>query len=213
MLEVEFKFQVTSRQVFDRIRSRKQVAGYKLADQKIDRQRDIYLDTATCTLFRQGASLRLRETEGVYWITFKTQIEGVEVRTELKNSLTDAQAQAVLDGNLAKIRVEAAQAAATYLNREKIYSVLHIVKHREAWYIHAEGSRVQICFDTVRHTTTDQRQSIEECELELELKAGGRPFLREIAQALSRQYGLRATHQSKYDRGVALLNVFATARR
>lgn len=140
MLEVEFKFQVTSRQVFDRIRSRKQVAGYKLADQKIDRQRDIYLDTATCTLFRQGASLRLRETEGVYWITFKTQIEGVEVRTELKNSLTDAQAQVVLDGNLAKIRVEAAQAAATYLNREKIYSVLHIVK-RGTYMLKGAGSK------------------------------------------------------------------------
>ena len=212
MLEVESKFQMTSPQVFDWIRSQKQVAGYELSDQEMIPQRDTYLDTAAGTLFHHGASLRLRKKKGTDFVTFKTQIEGVEVRAELEMPLTALQVQDLLLGNLTKIRGEAVRAAMTYLKGEGVYPVLHVENPREAWYVRRDAEIVKICFDAVRYTNVDGSQCVEEYELELELKQGKERFLQEIAQGLSQRYGLIPTLQSKYERGVALLNVFTPAR-
>ena len=98
--EVESKFQVTSSEVFHQIRSQKQVAGYRLANQGKFLQRDTYVDTSTRLLLRQGAYLRLRERDGTFLATFKNKIDGNYVRRELEISLTASQAQDLLNALL-----------------------------------------------------------------------------------------------------------------
>ena len=216
MIEVEAKFQAKSPQVFDQIRLQKQVAGYTLSDPRNTPQQDTYLDTTTGLLTRNGAALRIRKkilTAGVVeektqLVTFKAQTEDIYTYTELEMPITDQQVQALLSGNLEKVHVEAVEAAVKYLRGEKVTPILHVENCRETWHLNAETGCVEVCLDDVRYTNMDKTQSVHEYGVELELKTGEPEFLQQIADALSQQYDLAPTFQSKYERGVTLLNVF-----
>lgn len=216
MIEVEAKFQAKSPQVLDQIRLRKQVAGYTLSDQRSTPQRDTYLDTTTGQLTRNGAALRLRKKmpipgvieEKTQLVTFKAQTEDIYTYTELEMPITDQQAQALLSGNLEKVRVEAVEAAVRHLKGEKVFPILHVENLRETWCLDADAGCVEVCLDEVRYADKGRTQSVQEYGVELELTAGEPKFLQQIANALSQQYDLIPTFQSKYERGLRLLNVF-----
>ena len=216
MIEVEAKFQAKSPQVFNQIRLHKQVVGYALSDQRNTPQQDTYLDTTTGLLARNGAALRIRKKvltakiveEGTQLVTFKAQTEDIYTYTELEMPITDQQVQALLSGNLEKVHVEAVEAAVKHLKGEKIAPILYIENCRETWHLNAEMGCVEVCLDEVRYANMDRTQSVREYGVELELKAGEPTFLKQIADALPQQYNLIPTFQSKYERGLRLLNVF-----
>ncbi|RKU06599.1 hypothetical protein C6502_20395 [Candidatus Poribacteria bacterium] len=216
MIEVEAKFQAKSPQVFDQIRSQKQVAGYTLSDQQSTPQQDTYLDTTTGLLTRNGAALRIRKKTLAYGnteeetqlVTFKAQTEDIYTYTELEMPITDQQVQALLSGNLEKVRVQAVEAAVKYLKGEKVFPILHVENCRETWSLNADAGCIEVCLDEVRYANRDGTQSVQEYGVELELKAGEPAFLEQVAEALSQQYDLIPTFQSKYERGLRLLNVF-----
>ena len=216
MIEVEAKFQAKSPQVFDQIRSQKQVAGHKLSDQRNTPQQDIYLDTATGLLTRNGAALRIRKKlpvsggieERTQLVTFKAQTEDIYTYTELEMPITEQQVQALLSGNLEKVRVEAVKAAVRHLKGEKVFPILHVENCRETWDLNADAGCIEVCLDEVRYANTDRTQSVQEYGVELELKTGEPAFLEQVAGVLSQQYDLIPTFQSKYERGLRLLNVF-----
>ena len=217
MIEVEAKFQATSPQVLDQIRLQKQVGGYTLSDQRSTPQQDTYLDTTTGLLTRNGAALRIRKkipASGVIegrtqLVTFKAQTEDIYTYTELEMPITDQQAQALLSGNLEKVHVEAVEAAVRHLKGEKVFPILRVENCRETWHLNADAGCIEVCLDEVRYTNMDGTQSVQEYGVELELKTGQPEFLQRIAEALSQQYDLVPTFQSKYERGVTLLNVFS----
>ena len=216
MIEVEAKFQAKSPQVFDQIRSQKQVAGYTLSDQQSTPQQDTYLDTTTGLLTRNGTALRIREKipasgvieERTQLVTFKARTEDIYAYTELEMPITDQQARSLLSGNLEKVRVEAVEAAVKYLKGEKTFPILHVENCRETWCLDAEAGCIEVCLDEVRYANRDKTQSVQEYGVELELKTGEPMFLEQVASVLSQQYDLIPTFQSKYERGVTLLNVF-----
>ena len=216
MIEIEAKFQATSLQVLDQIRSQKQVAGYTLSEHRKAPQQDPYLDTTTGQLARNGAALRLRKKTVVsggdgkttQLVTFKAQTKETYTYTELEMPITDEQAQALLSGNLEKVHVKAVEAAAKYLNGASVVPVLYVENLRETWHLSAAMGCIEVCLDTVRYTGQDRTQSVQEYGVELELKTGKSAFLQQIADALSQQYDLVPTCQSKYERGARLLNVF-----
>ena len=216
MIEIEAKFQAKSPQVFDQIRLHKQVADYTLSDQRNTPQQDTYLDTTTGLLTRNGAALRIRKktsTAGVtaertQLVTFKAQTEEIYTYTELEMPITDQQAQALLSGNLEKVHLEAVKAAVKHLKGERVFPILHVENCRETWYLNAQAGCIEVCLDEVRYANRDKTQSVQEYGVELELKTGEPEFLQQIADALSQQYNLIPTFQSKYERGVTLLNVF-----
>ena len=216
MIEVEAKFQAESPQVFNQIRLQKQVAEYRLSDQRNTPQQDTYLDTTTGLLTRNGAALRIRKkilTTGVteeqtQLVTFKVRTEDIYTYTELEMPITDQQVQALLSGNLDKVHIEAVEAAVKYLKREKVFPILHVENCRETWHLNADVGCLEVCLDEVRYVNRDRTQSVQEYGVELELKTGEPEFLGQIADALSQQYDLIPTFQSKYERGVRLLNVF-----
>ena len=217
MIEVEAKFQAKSPEVFDQIRLQQQVAGYTLSDQQSTPQQDTYLDTTTGLLIRNGAALRIRKKiltaeatkEKTQLVTFKSQTEDIYTYTELEMPITDQQAQAILSGHLEKVHVDAVEAAMKYLKGEKVFSILYVENCRETWYLKADGGCIEVCLDEVRYANRDRTQSVQEYGVELELKTGEPEFLEQIADALSQQYDLIPTFQSKYERGITLLNVFS----
>ncbi len=216
MIEVEAKFQAKSPQVLDQIRSRKQVAVYTLSDWQRTPQQDTYLDTRDGLLTRNGAALRIRQkihapgttVEGETVVTFKAQTEDIYTYTELEMPITDQEVQILLSGNLEKVGVSAVEAAVRYLNGKTVLPVLHVENLRETWCLNAEAGCIEVCLDEVRYADKDRTQSIQEYGVELELKTGEPAFLQQIADALSQQYDLIPTFQSKYERGIIHLNVF-----
>ena len=216
MTEVEAKFQATSPQVLNQIRSQKQVAGYTLLDRRNTPQQDTYLDTMTGLLTRNGAALRLRKKTfasgavggGTQLVTFKAQTEAIYTYTELEMPITDQQVQALLSGNLEKVHIEAVEAAVKYLNGESVLPVLHVENMRETWHLNSDVGCVEVCLDEVRYTDMVGTQSVQEYGVELELKTGDPEFLQQIADVLPQHYDLIPTFQSKYERGIKLLNVF-----
>ena len=216
MTEVEAKFQAKSPQVLDQIRLQKQVAGHKLSDQQSTPQQDIYLDTTTGLLTRNGTALRIRKKIPVsgasekktQLVTFKAQTEDIYTYTELEMPINDQQVQALLSGNLEKVHVEAVEAAVRHLKGEKVSPILYVENCREMWCLNADVGCVEVCLDEVRYANIDRTQSVQEYGVELELKTGEPEFLQQIAEALSQQYDLIPTFQSKYERGLRLLNVF-----
>ncbi len=212
-LEIETKFHVKSPEIFDKIRAEKRVASYALVDKQVILQCDTYFDSPAGLLFHRGVSLRLREKGGEYLVTFKSQVKGNQVRTEIEMSITTSQAQKLLRGDFMSVRCEAIQAAMSYVETQAMVPVLSVENNREAWFINSEAGRVEICFDDVQYTKPDcsQCQYVKEYELELELKEGEDTFLQELTHALSQQCDLVPNLQSKYERGVRILNVFSNA--
>ena len=216
MIEVEAKFQAKSSQVFDQIRLQKQVEGYTLSDPRNTPQQDTYLDTTTGLLTRNGAALRIRKKilaagavkDRTQLVTFKAQTEDIYTYTELEMPITDQQVQAMLSGNLEKVHVKAVEAAVKHLKGEKVFPILHVENNRETWYLNADAGCIEVCLDEVRYANTDRTQSVQEYGVELELKTGEPEFLQQLADALPQQYELIPTFQSKYERGLILLNVF-----
>ena len=216
MIEIEAKFLAKSPQVFDQIRLQKQVGGYTLSNQRSIPQQDTYLDTTTGLLARNGAALRLRQKklvpgvtkEETQLVTFKAQTEDIYTYTELEMPLTDQHVRALLSGNLEKIHLEAVEAAMRHLKGEKVFPILYIENLRETWCLESDAGCVEVCLDEVRYANMDKTQSVQEYGVELELITGKPEFLQQIADALSQQYDLISTFQSKYERGLRLLNVF-----
>ena len=118
------------------------------------------------------------------------------------------QVQALLSGNLEKVRVQAVEAAVKYLKGEKVFPILHVENCREMWHLNTETGCIEVCLDEVRYANRDKTQSVQEYGVECEFKTGEPAFLEQIAEALSQQYDLIPTFQSKYERGLRLLNLF-----
>ncbi len=207
--EIESKFHVESLRIFDLIRSQKQIAGYNLTNQEKAAQYDVYFDTLNGQLFGQGKSFRLRQGCGQYAVTFKEKLTESHVRMEFEETITELQAQRLLDSDLTDVfQVKVIQTAISHLGTNRINPIFCLRNNREKWYLDSGLANLEICFDSIQYMDIGQSRFFEENELELELKEGDPEFHWKITNLLSQQYALTPSFQSKYERGVKLLNVF-----
>lgn len=207
--EIESKFHVESLRVFDLIRSQKQIAGHNLTNQEKVAQYDVYFDTLNGQLFGQGKSFRLRQGCGQYAVTFKEKLTESHVRMEFEETITELQAQRLLDSDLTDVfQVKVIQTAISHLGTNRINPIFCLRNNREKWYLDSGLANLEICFDSIQYMDIGQSRFFEENELELELKEGDPEFHWKITNLLSQQYALTPSFQSKYERGVKLLNVF-----
>ena len=207
--EIESKFHVESLRVFDLIRSQKQIAGHNLTNQEKVAQYDVYFDTLNGQLFGQGKSFRLRQSCGQYTVTFKEKLTESHVRMEFEETITELQAQRLLDSDLTDVfQVKVIQTAISHLGTNRINPIFCLRNNREKWYLDSGLANLEICFDSIQYMDIGQSRFFEENELELELKEGDPEFHWKITNLLSQQYALTPSFQSKYERGVKLLNVF-----
>ena len=207
--EIESKFHVESLRIFDLIRSQKQIAGHNLTNQEKVVQDDVYFDTLNGQLFSQGKSFRLRQSCGQYAVTFKEKLTGNHVRMEFEETITKLQAQRLLDSDLTDVfQVKVIQTAISHLGTNRINPIFCLQNNREKWCLGSGLANLEICFDSIQYMDIGQSRFFEENELELELKEGDPEFHWKITNLLSQQYTLTPSFQSKYERGVKLLNVF-----
>ena len=207
--EIESKFHVESLRIFDLIRSQKQIAGHNLTNQEKVAQYDVYFDTLNGQLFGQGKSFRLRQGCGQYTVTFKEKLTESHVRMEFEETITELQAQRLLDSDLTDVfQVKVIQTAISHLGTNRINPIFCLRNNREKWYLDSGLANLEICFDSIQYMDIGQSRFFEENELELELKEGDPEFHWKITNLLSQQYALTPSFQSKYERGVKLLNVF-----
>ena len=207
--EIESKFPVESLRIFDLIRSQKQIAGHNLTNQEKVAQYDVYFDTLNGQLFGQGKSFRLRQSCGQYAVTFKEKLTENHVRMEFEETITELQAQRLLDSDLTDVfQVKVIQTAISHLGTNRINPIFCLRNNREKWYLDSGLANLEICFDSIQYMDIGQSRFFEENELELELKEGDPEFHWKITNLLSLQYTLIPSFQSKYERGVKLLNVF-----
>lgn len=172
-------------------------------------QDDVYFDTLNGQLFGQGKSFRLRQSCGQYAVTFKEKLTENHVRMEFEETITELQAQRLLDSDLTDVfQVKVIQTAISHLGTNRINPIFCLQNNREKWYLDSGLANLEICFDSIQYMDIGQSRFFEENELELELKEGDPEFHWKITNLLSQQYTLIPSFQSKYERGVKLLNVF-----
>jgi inorganic triphosphatase YgiF len=147
-------------------------------------------------------------------LTLKTPVEGSRVRTEDEVFITEEQAADVRGGRLRRVGCDVAAAAVEYAGTADMIPVVLAQNHCETWYISSHLGSAKMCFDWVHYASAadDPDAAVaEEYELEVELPQGSRSVVTEIAQCLSRRYGLAPQTQSKYERGAELTGAFAHA--
>ena len=211
-LEIEEKLQVHSSRVFDRIRQDGHVARLPIRRGRLVIQHDTYLDTPDGLLYREGASLRLREKDGRVSLTLKTPVEGTRIRDEEEAFLTEDQASDAAGGWLHRVACDVAASAVGFAGTPDLRPVVLAHNQRETWYISSHMGSAKMCFDWVHYASARDgadAPAAEEYELEVELQQGPRSVVTQIAQDLSRKYGLSHQADSKYARGVLLTGAFA----
>ena len=146
---------------------------------------------------------------GQYAVTFKEKLTENHVRIEFEETITELQAQRLLDSDLTDVfQVKVIQTAISHLGTNRINPIFCLQNNREKWYLDSGLANLEICFDSIQYMDIGQSRFFEENELELELKEGDPEFHWKITNLLSLQYTLIPSFQSKYERGVKLLNVF-----
>ncbi len=201
--EIESKFHVKSLRIFDLIRSQKQIAGHNLTNQEKVAQCDVYFDTLNGQLFSQGKSFRLRQSCEQYAVTFKEKLTGNHVRMEFEETITELQAQRLLDSDLTDVfQVKVIQTAISHLGTNRINPIFCLQNNREKWYLDSGLANLEICFDSIQYMDIGQSRFFEENELELELKEGDPEFHWKITNLLSQQYTLTPSFQSSMSVGL-----------
>ena len=201
--EIESKFPVESLRIFDLIRSQKQIAGHNLTNQEKVAQYDVYFDTLNGQLFSQGKSFRLRQSCEQYAVTFKEKLTGNHVRMEFEETITELQAQRLLDSDLTDVfQVKVIQTAISHLGTNRINPIFCLQNNREKWYLDSGLANLEICFDSIQYMDIGQSRFFEENELELELKEGDPEFHWKITNLLSQQYTLTPSFQSSMSVGL-----------
>ena len=201
--EIESKFPVESLRIFDLIRSQKQIAGHNLTNQEKVAQCDVYFDTLNGQLFSQGKSFRLRQSCEQYAVTFKEKLTGNHVRMEFEETITELQAQRLLDSDLTDVfQVKVIQTAISHLGTNRINPIFCLQNNREKWYLDSGLANLEICFDSIQYMDIGQSRFFEENELELELKEGDPEFHWKITNLLSQQYTLTPSFQSSMSVGL-----------
>ena len=201
--EIESEFPVESLRIFDLIRSQKQIAGHNLTNQEKVVQDDVYFDTLNGQLFGQGKSFRLRQSCGQYAVTFKEKLTENHVRMEFEETITELQAQRLLDSDLTDVfQVKVIQTAISHLGTNRINPIFCLQNNREKWYLDSGLANLEICFDSIQYMDIGQSRFFEENELELELKEGDPEFHWKITNLLSQQYTLTPSFQSSMSVGL-----------
>ena len=114
-------------------------------------------------------------------------------------------------GRLHQVVCDVAVAAASYAGTGDLRPVVLAQNQRETEYISSHMGAAKMCFDWVHYASAADDADApvaEEYELEVELRQGSRSVVVEIAQRLSRGYGLAPQTQSKYEQGAALTGGF-----
>ncbi len=214
-LEIEAKLLVPRAADLGAIARLEQLGAYRLRPLGTARLYSLYLDTAERTLVRHGVALRVRRHGRRWEATAKWpgQVNGtVHERPELTVPLSGAPAMpfALPEGALGL------QLSALVAGRPLVPILITHVQRRRFHLLPSLPSEVvdeleepvaELALDRVRLVAPQGGHGAVAtyCEAEIELLHGARRDVAELAQLLQDQFGLTASSDSKFARGLMLL--------
>lgn len=172
-------------------------------------QVDTYLDTADAALKSSGSTLRLRETNGVWTLTFKgaraAMAQGqrhVASRVEVNERVDVGVARTILSGRRSAGRLAPLVLAAEITRGGPLVQVARIQTQRTAIdLIDPEGRRFELAIDRCRGERLADGRVIEFSEVELEARDPDPAALVKAARALRAAVpGLQPSGQTKLAR-------------
>jgi len=203
-MEIEAKFAVADREVFERLSDLPQLAGFSLGADAIQEVEDTYLDTSERLLLGAGFTCRRRESvDGGVLMTIKSLATGgggVFRREELEVVLTEASLQPdEWPEGPARERVLGV------LGEEFLMPLLHLTQTRRTRPL-SVGGRVaaHMFLDDVRVTGSGGLHGFMEVEVELD-RAGTEADLESVVGALAAQDGLVPVDRPKFLRALTLV--------
>lgn len=204
-IEIEAKFVCPAGLTATDVSSALKRLGLSVRWHEPQTQTDTYFDTTDGALRAAKASLRLRRLGAMCLGTFKlpkAQSGAVMERQEIEWDLPpdDAPAWASSADGFPAVPPE----VTAQLQEHGVQSVTPVLTvltvRRQGQVMGADGFVAEVALD--ESTFTARRGEARQRELELELKAGSPSRLYEVAQALSAQYGLQPSAQSKFAAGM-----------
>lgn len=201
--ELEIKFAVSEPRMFDVILADPQLGALTRGKQPITQSFEaLYYDTPNFSLKKAGIGYRIRK-EGNDWVaTFKSDAGssgGLFSREEWNEKVSGPETtKNPFAGTFAGERLEKA------IGNEQLQLLFSTCFNRTALQLEtAEGATIEMAMD--RGTIWSGSGGAPICELELELKTGTVSQLLSLAAWVAQRWHLLPESQSKYTRGIQLL--------
>ncbi len=202
-MEIEAKFTVPDRAIFERLLQVEELAGFALSPARLKQLYDQYLDTADARFLRDGFACRLRmDSDGGRLLTLKslTPAQGpLHAREELELRLSPKAGLAVADWPAGNATALASQLSGGQ-PLELLFDLRQERYQRLAIPAGSQMPAVELSIDVTRLQALSRHELLG-VEAEL-LPAGDLASLQAMADALQRVWGLRPEPLSKFERGL-----------
>lgn len=205
--EVEAKFDAPDDQLWRWLQRGGQLGPYTVRSKGDAWLRSVYLDTAEWSLLRSGVALRIRSygAKRRWELTAKWagRLAGQVHERPEKTVLLDKRPRLPLR----QLPPEMVPHLAAVVAGRPLHPVLATHVRRSCFGVYVQpGKRrrevLELAFDRVAVGSGNGKRVLRYREVELELRGGTRRDLRRIAEALRKQFALRPTIASKFERGL-----------
>jgi inorganic triphosphatase YgiF len=196
-VEIEAKFNVPDREVWQRLLALERLAGFELAASRVRRVRDTYLDTPKRHILSAGYACRLRQQGDEYLITLKglgSVQNAIHRREELEVTVPPVLSPAQWPASAARERM------AELIGSSPLTPLFEL--EQERWVRNlmcGEQEIAELSLDDVRVVASGQEQAYLELEVEL-VPPGDEADLERIAACLRDDWQLQPEPRSKFER-------------
>jgi len=205
-MEIEAKFVVPNEAVLQTLIEATTLGGFRLTQGSLQLVEDSYRDTSDRQLLRAGYAYRIRHKEGMVLAAIKSlgrPIDGVHTREEHEVMLDSGEEPEEWPASEARDLVFRLAGGQVIKELFRVKQERHV---REA--TRGEEAVAELSIDMVHMRTRYGDSDFLEVEAEL-LPNGNLDDLEAITRDLQRNWHLRSQSQSKFERGLALLDMQA----
>jgi triphosphatase len=197
--EFELKIQL-SKAAFAKLTKKVESTGLSSGPHSTSKFHTVYFDTPKRDLYNAGLSLRVRRNAKGWVQTLKAEQgvkQGLSNPIELESSIKsgEPQLEAIPDSNYART-------VSKLVGHSQLKPLFETRVLRRTQQIKANGSEIELAFDTGEVRTDRKRKAI--CEAELELRHGKVSDLIVASEALLGDQQVQLATQSKSEQGYAL---------
>lgn len=201
-MEIEAKFNVPDREVWQRLQALDRLAGFDLAAARVKRVRDTYLDTSQHHILSAGYACRMRKQGDEYLVTLKGMggaQDAIHRREELEATIPPLISPAQWPDSPARSRLF------ELIDSSPLTPLFELEQAR--WIrnlMRGERRIAELSLDDVRVLAGGQEQAYLELEVELGPQ-GDEADLARIAACLRDEWKLPPEPRSKFERAFSLI--------
>jgi inorganic triphosphatase YgiF len=205
-MEIEAKFALPDRDVFQRLQTVDRLAGFTLLVDRVKQVRDTYLDTAGRVILRAGYACRRREESEGILITLKG-LGGAQGAIHRREEL-----QVLIPSDLPPAQWPPSPVRDRVLQLIGLAPILPLFELRQARTVRlvtlGERQVAELSLDDVRVTAGNREQVYLEMEVELK-PHGTEDDLSAIVACIRDEWTLKPEPLSKFERALAFLETLS----